>query len=642
MTGSPSAPSRPKPETCRFAPEIMEFITDGFAHLDPETRILCFNRAAETLLGRRREDVLGRRVTDAFPEAKGSLFEEKFAQALRDRQPLSFETYFRRSPYENWYQVRVFPSGDGLSVFFRVTTEQRAAETALRESEETFSRIFDSSPAGMVISTLAEGSIIAFNPSFQQITGYSLEEHKGKTSIEAGFWVRAEDRQKATDMLRQSGSFSNREFPFRNKSGEVRLGLISASTATIQGRPCIVTALQDITEIRRAEKVRAALEERLQRARRMESLGLLAGGVAHDLNNILSGLVTVPQMILMEDGLPEDVREAVDTIREAGERAAAVVDDLLTVSRGAASRKETVDVNELVGKYLASLEGMHLAASYPDVEIVRDLDPQLFRIQACPAHIRKSVVNLIMNACEAIQGPGRVVVSTRNDVVTTPRKACEIIPAGDYAVLRVSDSGMGISREDMDKIFEPFYTRKVLGRSGTGLGLTVVWNTVKDHGGAIDVESGRDGTTFTLFLPALRHWSEPLPKRDSLQDLRGRGETVLVVDDDLLQREITCGLLIRLGYRARAVSSGEEAVDTLRGNPVDLVVLDMIMDTGIGGRETYQRILRHTPGQRAVLTSGYSETEDVKEAQRLGAGAFVKKPVTLESIGKAIRETLDG
>jgi two-component system, cell cycle sensor histidine kinase and response regulator CckA len=193
---------------------------------------------------------------------------------------------------------------------------------------------------------------------------------------------------------------------------------------------------------------------------------------------------------------------------------------------------------------------------------------------------------------------------------------------------------------DLERIFEPFYTKKKMGRSGTGLGLSVVWNVMKNHKGYIDVATGENGTTFELYFPITR---DAILKRDiplSAKDYKGNGETVLVVDDVSSQREISCSILDKLNYNSEAVASGEEAVEYLKGHRVDLVLLDMIMDPGINGYETYKRIIKIHPGQKAIIISGFSETDDVKKTQSLGAGQYVKKPVTLEKLGLAIKKEL--
>jgi len=189
--------------------------------------------------------------------------------------------------------------------------------------------------------------------------------------------------------------------------------------------------------------------------------------------------------------------------------------------------------------------------------------------------------------------------------------------------------------------FEPFYTKKVMGRrSGTGLGLAVVWNVMQDHEGYIDVTSDEKGTTFELYFAITRDQISGKDLFIPIKDYKGNGETILVVDDVESQREISCKMLDTLGYKTKAVSSGEEAVEYLKENTVDLLLLDMIMDPGINGRETYERVIRIHPNQKAIIVSGFAETDDVKEAQKLGAGQYIKKPLTLEKIGLAIKEEL--
>ena len=249
-------------------------------------------------------------------------------------------------------------------------------------------------------------------------------------------------------------------------------------------------------------------------------------------------------------------------------------------------------------------------------------------------------MNLISNASEAVEGNGDVVISTRNRYVDMPIRGYDHVNTGEYAVLSVSDNGSGISPEDLERIFEPFYTKKIMSRSGTGLGLAVVWNVVKDHEGYIDVTTDETGTTFKLYFPIAR---EPISEKTlsiPIEDFKGRGETILIVDDVESQREIACNMLAALDYKVEAVSSGERAVEYLKEHSVDLVLLDMIMDPGISGRETYERILEIHPKQKAIIVSGFAITEDVVATQKLGAGKYLKKPYTLEKIAIAVRDEL--
>ena len=256
-------------------------------------------------------------------------------------------------------------------------------------------------------------------------------------------------------------------------------------------------------------------------------------------------------------------------------------------------------------------------------------------------HLAKTIMNLVSNAAEAMPDGGTIRIATRNTYVDQPIKGYDHVAEGDYAVVEVSDAGVGIPAGDLKLIFEPFFTKKKMGRSGTGLGMAVVWGTVKDHKGYIDVHSAEGrGTTFTLYFPVTRREKAAIEDGRPLDRLRGSGETILVVDDVQQQREIAAAILTQLGYTVRTVASGEEAVDDMKNQCADLLVLDMIMESGIDGLETYRRILCHRPGQKAIITSGYSETSRVSEAQRLGAGHYLKKPYTIENLGIAVKEEL--
>jgi len=220
-------------------------------------------------------------------------------------------------------------------------------------------------------------------------------------------------------------------------------------------------------------------------------------------------------------------------------------------------------------------------------------------------------------------------------------KGYEDVRTGEYVMVTVSDDGTGISPGDFERIFEPFYTKKVMGRSGTGLGLTVVWNTVQDHNGYINVKSSEKGTVFALYFAVTREEVAAKGKEVPLEDYLGHGENILVVDDEDRQREIASGMLTELGYNAESVSSGEDAIEYVKEHPVDLIVLDMVMPRGINGRETYEQIIKIRPDQKAIIASGYAKTKEVDIAQGLGAGKYIKKPYVLEKIGIAVKEELE-
>ena len=398
---------------------------------------------------------------------------------------------------------------------------------------------------------------------------------------------------------------------------------------------------RDISSRKRVEEENQALEARLKRAEKMEALGFLAGGVAHDLNNILGGLVSYPELILMQ--LPKDspMRKSIMTIQKSGEKAAAIVEDLLTLARRGVYEPQVVNLNDVVLDYLKSPEHGRLKEFHPSCRLSLDLDQDLMKIKGSPVHLSKVMMNLLSNALEAVADGGEVSIRTEYRYLDRPVKGYDVVAEGDYVVLTVRDNGKGISPADLDKIFEPFYTKKNMGRSGTGLGLAVVWGTVKDHYGYIDVQSeDGKGSTFTIYFPVTRE--EAVDKRQpvSMDHLTGEGESILVVDDIHEQRDIAVSILSRLGYDVSAVSNGLDAVSFIISKPVDLVLLDMIMDPGIDGLETYRRILDVRPGQKAIVVSGYSETERVKKARLLGAGGYVRKPYRMETIGLAVRDAL--
>ena len=536
----------------------------------------------------------------------------------------------------------VFPSDASAAVVVAIEdiTERKRAETALKESEKKYRQIYDNI-LDVYYEASLDGVILEISPSIENFSKYKREELIGKCIYDV--YTYPEERDRLVEMVIRDGRVSEYELHLTDKDGTQRI--CSLNTILIRdnkGEPKkLVGVFRDISERKQAEVEKKELEERLVRSQKMESLGLLAGGVAHDLNNVLSGIVSYPDLLLLD--LPEDspLRKPIRTIQNSGQKAAEIVQDLLTLARRGVSISEVLNLNEIIIDYLKSPEYNKLLKYHPDVSVETNLEPELLNIKGSSIHLRKTIMNLVSNAAEAQSSFGKIVISTKNKYIDIPMKGYEEIREGDYTVLEVADKGTGIANEDLSRIFEPFYTKKVMGRSGTGLGMAVVWGTVQDHRGYINIESSEgEGTTFYLYFPIIR--GKRIKDKDtvSIEDYTGKKETVLIIDDIKEQREIAVSMLRRLNYSVTAVSSGEAAIVYMKTNTADLLVLDMIMDPGIDGLETFRRILKYHPQQKAVIASGFTETDRVKEAQKLGAGQYINKPYTIERLGIAVKTEL--
>jgi PAS domain S-box-containing protein len=485
------------------------------------------------------------------------------------------------------------------------------------------------------------------SPSIEPLMGYRPEEVVG-TPISAYF--SGKSLALVNSILgRRSGYVNNEEIPtpieieLIRKNGsliwaEVNFDIIRSSRD--QGHRYLGIA-RDITERKKAETERRRLEERLQRAQRMEAIGPLAGGVAHDLNNVLSGIVGFPEMLLLELPPSSPLREPIEAIMASGYKAAAIVQDLLTLARRGVVTRKRVNLNQVIKDYLESPQFKKLISFHDRVVVETELSETLPDISGSPFHLFKVLMNIVSNAAEAMPEGGRIIVATDTFIGIPPVAPDGRTVAREWVMVKVLDNGIGIAPADLKRIFEPFYTKKVMGRSGTGLGMAVVWGTVQDHNGHIDVRSKENEfTEFTIFLPADRDSASLTREKSTPTTFQGSGEMILVVDDLKDQRVLAEKMLSRLGYKVQTAGSGEEAIDLVRSRAPDLVVLDMLMEPGIDGLETYRRILACRPGQKAIIASGFAASDRVQEAMKLGASGYIRKPYRLETLGTAVKKSL--
>ena len=660
---------------------LIENASDIVTILDAEGLIKYHSPSTERLLGYPREALVGKRVFDLVHPDDADVFRKLFEEGVRTEAATVFTVLRIRHRNGSWRTLEAtgqnliaHPAVAGIVVNARDITKRQQAEDALQEAYRNLEgRVEERTQELRLTNRRLQEEIDEHQQATEDL---QASEQKLRAILRASpvgiglvidrrlDWVNdallrmvGRDKEALLDrhiafMYPDQAEYERVGRRLYNKLSQSEIGQTETRLVHGDGRliDCVLRAypldtadpskgqIITVSDISEAKQ----LEAELQRARKMEAIGTLAGGVAHDLNNILSGIVSYPELILLD--LPDDspLKKPIKTIKASGDRAAAIVQDLLTMARRGVAVTEVVQLNIVVSEQMQSLEFDNLIARHPGVRVTVDLAEDLLNIKGSRAHLAKTVLNLIFNAAEAMPDGGTLSLATRSIYIDQPLSGYENVEEGDYACLTVADTGTGISATDRERIFEPFYTKKTMGRSGTGLGMAVVWGTVKDHRGYIDIQSIEgQGTTFRLYFPVTREGSAEEAHHFALKDLRGEGESILVVDDAEVQRNIATRILEKIGYSVASVASGEAAVDYVKKSTVDLLVLDMIMDPGMDGLDTYRQILDINPSQKAIIASGFSETERVRAAQDLGAGQYVKKPYTIEKIGLAVKEALN-
>ncbi len=508
--------------------------------------------------------------------------------------------------------------------------ERTRVEAALRQSEEKLLDLFDHAPDTYMILD-PDGIIISINKNGTIELGYKLEAIAGKSLLELAAPDDQSRLESALRRIRVAGEVpKNIESRLITQSGDELW--VSIEFSLLRGED---GQLQSIRIICRDMTERKKLRQALERARRLESAGKIAGQIAHDFNNLLGPLAAYPKLV--KEDLPADhpVIEMLDEMENAAEKIAEINQQLLSLGRRGHYNMEPMDLNLLVEKVILSQRLSHA------VEVRNELSEELMMIKGGSAQLMRVFYNLITNAAEAMKFKGTLTIRSTNLYLENPMPGYEKVEPGQYVRIDIIDSGNGMSSQVIDKIFDPFFTTKTMDRMrGSGLGLSIVHGVVEDHQGYITVESfvGK-GTTFSLYFPATRDVVTEVEEVD--ETVIGGNESILIVDDDPMQRKVTIQLLKRLGYQANSVISGEQAIEFVRNNPQDLLILDMAMD-GMDGAETFRQIRDFHPEQKAIVLSGFAMTKRVEEAINLGAGKFISKPISYVHLAKAVRDELDG
>jgi len=521
----------------------------------------------------------------------------------------------------------------------RRASRSRESETqrALQESEERFRVAFKSSPDAIAINRVSDGLYLEVNEGFARMTGYEESEVVGRTSIELGIWVDPEDRRTLIEALAHSGA-TEVEARFRRKNGTVLIGAMSAKIISVDGVANLLSVTRDITDWRKAQEERARLEEQLRQAQKIESIGRLAGGVAHDFNNILTVILSCAEeaRALIANGSPVQP-ELIDEISSSGQRAADLTRQLLAFARKQVIAPVPMDLNAVVRgseKLLHRLLGEH-------IELVTGLQPGLWAVRSDPGQMEQVIVNLAINARDAMPSGGKLTIESANvEIGAELVTAHPFMHAGHHVRLTISDSGSGMAPEVKDHVFEPFFTTKPQGR-GTGLGLATVYGIVKQSEGYVLVESelGR-GTTFQIYLPRAAALV-PRAKQRPPSEMHG-SETIMVVEDDAEVREVTLRSLKAGGYRVIVATNGADALKAAaqEAGAIELLITDVVMP-GLNGRQLADALRGQRPEMRVLFISGYAD-DILSQAGVLDSGVeLLAKPFTPALLQEQVRKVID-
>jgi len=611
----------------------------GVIQWDLDFKVTEWNSAAEKIFGFTYKEAIGQHaagliIPEPAKEVVNKVWRDLLAQKGGTRNTNENVTKNNGTIICEWYNTPLIDDNGevvGVASLVLDITERKRAEEALRDSRDFFEGTLDGL-LSMVGVLEPDGKMIFANKTALTAAGVSLEDMTGKPFEETHWMNHSEESIRVTrDAVRRCAAGETLTFQTRLKIANNKLIWADFRIhPVLDERGKVIYLIPEGTDITETKRLQA-LESR---AERLETAGTIAGQVAHDFNNLLAPLMAYPDFI--RDELPRNhpSLQYLDQIEKAAQKIADINQDLLAMGRRGHYNQVVLNINTVVQHAFSELK------PYPNTLACElDLSDDLMDILGGGAQLYRMISNLLYNAKDAIQDIGQITVRTENYYVDDVSVVYGRVPKGEYVKLTISDTGCGIPDDIVQKIFDPFFTTKATDKKrGSGLGMSVVDSVIKDHNGYIDLSTkvGK-GTSFYIYFPITR---ESMDGRDSVETCGGN-ELILVIDDDVVQREVSTQLLKKLGYKVNSVESGEKAIEYLQENAQDLVIVDMVMPGGIDGAETYRHILEISPHQKAIILSGFSESDRVLEAQKLGAGAFVRKPVTKKSIANAVRTELD-
>ena len=586
-------------------------------------------------------------LDDLFPLFVSLVYEEdrsklmtSILDAVKSVAPWNFEGRFVKPSGEViWFQGISTPTRrkdrvvfDGI--FMDVTTRRNAEEMS-RLSEEKFSKIFMLTPEGVSISRIEDGLIIDCNVAFEQMLGRKREETLGLTSLEIPFWDNPADRLWMVNKLQAGRDIRQRECRFRRKDGSVGYGMYSARPISIYGEACIVFLLQDITERQCLEEERRKLEQQLHQSQKMDAIGQLASGVAHDFNNILTAIQGNASLILTDYHSEHPHYQKLNRIEENVMRGAKLTKQLLGFARGGKYEVKTFSVNDLVHK-----TAQFFLETKKEIEADFQLQEDTFPVDADTGQMEQVLLNIYINAGHAMPEGGSLYIQTGNVTLQETAAHALEIPPGDYVRISISDTGIGMDQQTLIKIFEPFFTTKSA-QGGTGLGLASAYGIIRNHGGVIHVDSKPgQGAAFKIYLPASGKKVTQEHQRAPKGLISGSG-SILLVDDESMILGVASEMLQILGYTVYPAGSGQEAVSIYaqKNHAIDLVILDMILP-GISGAHVLKMIQEINPHVRVILSSGYSMQGEVQKIMESGCLGFIQKPYNFADLSTIVHQTI--
>jgi len=642
-------------EMHQFLQTTLDAISSHIAVLDPVGKILTVNEAWRRF-GRENgvpytTDYIGSNYLTICEAANGPFSEEAEAVAkglravIEGQQDEFYLEYPSNTPTtRRWFILRVSPFNElaprRVVIAHTDITEHKLAEEALHASEAKFRVIAETLPVGLLIGT--NERFLYVNEAVTEMTGYAVEEltHMAPISL-----VVPEERERF--MKRAADRFNGEDVPSRyehnmlTKSGEIRQVYTSVNSLEFQGQLALLAISIDITETKQTQEILHRTEEHLRQSQKMEAVGRLAGGIAHDFNNLLTGISGFSNLIRMRLKADDPLKADVNEIIKAADRAANLTAQLLAFSRQTNLHPKKINLNELV----KNLEKLLQQVISEDIELLTDLAPNLGNVLADPGQMEQIIMNLVINARDALPEGGEISIISKNVELDKVYAAQQVsVQPGSYVMLAISDNGQGIPPEIKERIFEPFFTTKEVGK-GTGLGLSTVYGIVKQSSGNIWVYSEPGiGTTFEVYLPRLEKDAQlELVEKGRLEKDFGNSakSTILVVEDEEMVRRLIKRVLSSVGYNVIETKSGPEALELLvnTGLVPDLMITDIIMPK-MNGNELARQVLERLPALNILFMSGYSDNRIVVKTESNAAIPVLEKPFTLSGLIQQVNESL--